>query len=95
MQHLSGGVGDGEDGDIVLLAEGLGYAGDLCGRSGAEVAGAVEAEELAAFVLRFYYSIGDEGEAVAGPELEGDFLVVRAIDDAQRERGGDGEFLSR
>ena len=94
MQGLRGRKSDGEDGDVILLAVGLGYAGDFCGGSGAEVAGAVEAEEFAAFVLRFYYAIGDEGEAVAGAELESDLLVVRAIDDAQRERGGDGEFLS-
>ena len=47
MQHLGGGEGESEDGDVIFLAEGLGGRGDGFGGLRGNCAGAVEAEELA------------------------------------------------
>jgi hypothetical protein len=46
IQNLGGSEGETEDHNVVLLAVGLGYGGNLFGRLGTDLAGAVEAEEL-------------------------------------------------
>lgn len=52
---------EGEDGDIVFLAELLGGAGDGFSGLGSQVASAVEAEELAGSVAGFNHAIGKQG----------------------------------
>ena len=47
MQDFGSGEGEGEDGDVVLLAEGLGSARYLFGGLIADGEGAVKAEEFA------------------------------------------------
>jgi len=51
---------DGDDGDVVLLAEGLRGAGDLFGGAAGEPTGAIEAEELTGGVLGFDHTIGGQ-----------------------------------
>ncbi len=68
------GSGHGDDGDVVLLAEGLHGVGDP---HGGEVfpekfAGAVEAEEVPVGVLGLDDAVGDQGKAVAGADAGDD-----------------------
>ena len=46
MSDLNGSEGEGEDGDVVFLAEGLCGVGDGFSGLGADGGGAVEAEEF-------------------------------------------------
>src|ERR1700722_10655041 len=70
-------------GDIVGLAEALGYLGDVTGGFVADLLGALEAEQLAFGVGGLYYSVGKEGEAIAVIELEGGLLIFNIGNDAE------------
>src|SRR5271156_4760444 len=70
MEHLRRCEGEGKHGDVVLLAELLCCFGDVVRGFSADGAGAVEAEELSCFGLRFDDAIGEEGERVSGGEVE-------------------------
>jgi hypothetical protein len=61
-----GEAADGQDGDVVFLAEFFGGVGDVEGGLVAEVVDAVEAEEFAGGVTGFDDSVGEEPDAVAG-----------------------------
>jgi len=52
---------DFEDGDVVLLAEGLGGGGDVLGGEDGDAGGALEAEEFAILCAGFCYAVGDQG----------------------------------
>ena len=75
-------------GDVVCLAEALGYLGYVAGWFVADLLGAFEAEELAFGVGGFDDAVGEEGEAVAVVELEGGLLVFDAGDYAEGQAGG-------
>jgi hypothetical protein len=47
MDHRNGREGECEDGDVVFLTVSLGGAGNGFGGLGAEISGALEAEEFA------------------------------------------------
>jgi len=96
-QRLIGSGWDAEEiycdhGDVVLLAEDAGGLGDAGGGVAADVAGAVEAEEFAGTGPRLDDSVGDEGKAVAGGQLQGQGLVSGVGQDAEREGAGEVGF---
>ena len=94
MEHLRRGEGEGEDGDVVLLAVGLGGAGDGFSGLGADGLGAVEAEELAGGGLGFDYAVGEEGEPVAGSEADGGFSSNGVGSNAERQAGVERDFFA-
>jgi hypothetical protein len=61
----AGAKSETEDRNVVLLAVGLGYGGNLFGRLGTDLAGAVEAEELTERRPGFDDAVREDGEAVA------------------------------
>jgi len=67
-----GGAGDGDDADIVLLAEGLGGVCDLrCASGGLEqFVNAIEAEEVAVGVGSFSDTVGEDHEAISRLQCE-------------------------
>ena len=65
---VGSGAGDGEDGDVVFLAEALGGVGDVGGGEAGEVGEAVEAEEFAFGGAGFDDAVGEEDEGLAGRE---------------------------
>lgn len=67
---------------------------DFCGGFGGDGLCAVEAEELAALVAGFYYSVCVEREAATGVEREGCCGVVAVVGDAQRKRAGELDFFA-
>src|ERR1700677_2933465 len=75
-ERVSGGRGDGvgaadgNDGNVVGLAELFRGFDDGGGGLGGDGLGAIEAEQLALFVLRFYYAVGVERQAAAVREME-------------------------
>ena len=58
-------TGQGEDGDVVVLAEDLCCLGDCFGRLSAERCAAFKAEERAGLVAGFDYSVGEKSELLA------------------------------
>ena len=72
--------GEGEDGDVVVLAEeDCGFGGLLCiWPSSDQRSQTLEAEEFAGCVARFQQSVGIKSEPVAYGEAQEDFLVLRA-----------------
>ena len=90
-----GEAGDGEDGDVVLLAEGEGGVDGLAGVGavGDEVGETVEAEEIAFGGAGFEEAVCIEGEAVADGEGEGGSLEGCCGKDAEGQGGGEGELL--
>jgi hypothetical protein len=71
---------------------GLGYGGNLFGRLGIDLAGAVEAEELTERRLGFDDAVREEGEAVAGSKT----LEERGISSGwhRLEVGGGGSIAT-
>src|ERR1700722_1467852 len=78
-------AGYGEDGDVVVLAEGLGRMGNGFGGLSAERCAALKAEERAGFVAGLNYAVGEKSELLRGGQLEGRFGVDRVGGDAERE----------
>ena len=77
-----GGAGDGDDADVVLLAEGLGGGGEF-GGGGArlhQIMETLEAVELPAGVHGFGDAVGKQHQPVGGGELE-----VRGGEDRVRQ----------
>jgi len=74
----SGEAGDGEDGDVVFLAEGDGSFAGLprVGFGRDELLQAIEAEDLAGGAAGFEEAVGVEGETVSDFELDGDLVVA-------------------
>src|ERR1700728_4329504 len=94
MKNLDRGVAEGEDGDVVLLAVGLGGGGDLFSGLIADLAGAVEAKEIAGGGLGFDDAVGEQGDLIAGGELERGFGVVCIGNEAERDGGVEGDLVS-
>ena len=89
-----GGELEGEDGDVVFLAEFLGGFGDLLGGLVADLAGSFESVEFALGVAGFEDAVGEEGEFVAGVELERFFGVFGGFGDAEGQAGFEGDFFA-
>ncbi len=81
---------DGENGDVVLLAEVLSRTGNIFGGSCAESSGAIEAQEFAGRAAGFKDAVGHERELLVRIEVEcgGDVLLMGA--EAEREAAADG-----
>ena len=71
-----GQAADGQDRDVVFLAESFGGVSDVEGGLVAEVVHAIEAEEFAGGLAGFDHSIREHEDAVAGVEIETDFFVA-------------------
>ena len=80
---------DGEDGDVVFLAEFAGGVGDVEGGLVAEVMDAIEAEQLAGGLAGFDHAVGHEQDPVAGVQVEADFVVADVGQNAQRQAAGE------
>ena len=79
---------DGEDGDVVLLAEGLGGLGQKeCGLL-AQVADAIEAEKLAGGLPGLDDTVGEQENAIAGMEVEAGLFIHHLGEDAERKCAG-------
>ena len=89
MTHGSCLPPDGNYGDVVVLAPGLGRLGDLLRRLRRDLPRAVEAEELALGVLRFHDTVGEHRQAGTGLEREGGLEVVGIGIEAEGEAGID------
>ncbi len=85
---------DGEDGDVVLLAEGFGGISQVEGRLLAQVADAIEAEKLAGGLARLDHSVGEQENAVAGMEIEAGLFIADLGQHAQRKSAGQGDLLA-
>jgi hypothetical protein len=88
------GESDGEDGDVVVLAEGLGGGGYVGGGLRADGGGAVEAEERAGGRCGFDDSVGHESDAVAWCEIDGGLGVCGVSGDAKGKAGVKREFCA-
>jgi hypothetical protein len=92
LQDFGAGEGEGEDSDVIFLAEVLRGAGDLfCGLA-ADGAGAIETVEFALGVAGFDDAVGEEGEGVAGSELESG-LGIPGVVEAERQMKGEGDLF--
>src|SRR5271156_6323354 len=80
--------------NVVFLAKGLRDIGDLLRRFSADGASTLKAEELAGWRLGFDNSVGEEGEGVARGKPEAGFCVFGIDDDAERQAGGQRNFLA-
>ena len=86
MDGFYSGEGEGEDGDVIFLAEGLGGGSDLIGGLHADRARPVEAEKLSV-VLSFYDTVGEERELIVVGEVNGRFDVRGIRRNAQGQAG--------
>src|SRR5215472_11492416 len=84
----------GQDRDVVLLAEGAGGFYDGGGRAVGDLAAALEAEELALVVLRFDHAVGQQGQRGVGFEMQRGVAVGRTGSDAERQAVVDDELFS-
>jgi hypothetical protein len=66
MERLDGSELEGQHSDVALLAEALCDVSDALGGLRRDGAGAVEAEELAGWRLRFNDAVGEEGKGIVG-----------------------------
>jgi len=85
---------DGEDCDVVLLAEFFGGVGDEEGGLIAEIADAVEAEKLAVGFASFGDAVRHHEETVAGVQVEADFFIFDTGNYAQGQAAGKLDFLA-
>jgi hypothetical protein len=76
LQHFRGRDGEGRDGNVVLLSEGLGGGGNLLGGLSADAERTIEAEEFAGGGLGLDDAVGHQGNAVAGVQFETGLLVL-------------------
>src|ERR1019366_816584 len=84
----AGGAGcdvEGDDGDVVILAEALRGLGDVVGGFMADLLRTLEAEEFTLRVSGLDDTVGEKYEAIALVELEADLLVDDVGDDSKRQ----------
>src|SRR6266568_2393737 len=86
--------GYGEHGDVVFLAERLRGSCDAVGGLRADIAGAIEAVELARGVRRFYYTIGKQSQRFAGRKCELSLGVFNVGGDSEGKAGVGGNFFT-
>lgn len=84
---------DGENGDVIVLAEGLRglryFIGGFSGKGG----GALKSEEFAGFGAGFEHSVRQQGQALAFGERKGGFRVRCIRVETQRQPVFKPQFL--
>jgi len=87
-QYLRRGEGEGENGDVILLAELLGSVCNLFCWLGGESRGPVEPEEFSSQVAGLDHAVGDDGEREANQAVELGYLYA-VIGEVQKLRGAE------
>lgn len=85
LQNFCRRKGEGQNGDVVVLAELLRSLGNLPGRLSADLARPIESKEFARRGSRFNNSVREESELIARHHVERLRAILGLPDDAQRK----------
>jgi len=83
---------EGDDGDVIFLAELMSYGGDFRSRQLANLRSTIEAKEFSGAGAGLDDAVGEQGQSSPGGQGEGGLTIGDAGKDAKWKAGFDGNF---